>query len=131
LRFRTSSSSSPKSPDLAGGPRLVRRQRVRLCVGGSRGLIGAILDSLDLEAWEVDPDVSLQADADKINPVPDPPPGFNEPQDPDELQRSFVTQILKTLGGPLLHPAVNDSGVFEVEIGRRGQIPVAPDGRER
>jgi hypothetical protein len=57
-------------------------------VGGSRELIVAILDSPDLEAWEVDPEVSLQADADKINPVPHPPPGFDEPGDPGELQRS-------------------------------------------
>lgn len=41
-------------------------------VGGSSQLIAAILASPELEAWEVDPDVSLQADADKINPVPDP-----------------------------------------------------------
>jgi hypothetical protein len=45
-------------------------------VGGNRELIDAILASPDLEAWGVDPEVSLQADADKINPVPDPPPGF-------------------------------------------------------
>lgn len=44
-------------------------------VGGSRDLIAAILDSPELEAWEVDPEVSLQEDADKVNPVPDPPPG--------------------------------------------------------
>ncbi|MET0558720.1 MAG: hypothetical protein ABW065_08630 [Solirubrobacterales bacterium] len=51
-------------------------------VGGSRELIDAILDSAELEAWEVDPDVSLQADADKVNPVPDPPPGFTEADEP-------------------------------------------------
>lgn len=51
-------------------------------VGGSRELIKAILDSPELEAWEVDPEVSLEDDADKINPVPDPPAGFG---DRDEL----------------------------------------------
>jgi len=44
-------------------------------VGGSRELIDAILDSPDLEAWEVDPEVSLQDDADKINLVRESPGG--------------------------------------------------------
>jgi hypothetical protein len=89
-------------------------------VGGSRELIDAILDSPDLEAWEVDPEVSLQADADKINPVPDPPPGFDEPGDPDELQRSFFTETLEMLRGQVLDAGVTDSGVLEVEIGGPG-----------
>jgi len=89
-------------------------------VGGSRELIDAILDSPDLEAWEVDPEVSLQVDADKINPVPDPPPGFDEPGDPDELQRSFFTETLEALRGQVLDAGVTDSGVLEVEIGGPG-----------
>lgn len=90
-------------------------------VGGSRELIDAILDSSDLEAWEVDPEVSLQEDADKVNPVPDPPPGFDEPGDPDELQRSFFTTILGTLSGQILDAGVSASGVLEIEIdGREG-----------
>jgi hypothetical protein len=90
-------------------------------VGGSRELIGAILSSPDLEAWEVDPDVSLQADADEINPVPDPPSGFDEPDDPDELQRSFFTQILETLRGQILDVSVSAGGILEVEIGGPGE----------
>jgi hypothetical protein len=44
-------------------------------LGGSRLLIDALFASPELEAYEVDPEVSLQEDADKLNPVPDPPPG--------------------------------------------------------
>lgn len=40
-------------------------------VGGSRGLVDGLLDSSALEVWEVDPEVSLQADADGVNAVPD------------------------------------------------------------
>lgn len=36
-------------------------------VGGRRGLIDAIVDSPDLEVWEVEPNTSLAIDADKIN----------------------------------------------------------------
>jgi hypothetical protein len=90
-------------------------------VGGSRELIDAILDSPDHEAWEVDPEASLQDDADKINPVPDPPPGFGDPGDPDELQKSFFTETLETLRGQILGAGVTDSGVLEVEIGGPGE----------
>jgi hypothetical protein len=90
-------------------------------VGGSRELIDAILDSPDLEAWQVDPEVSLQADADKVNPVPDPPPGFDEPGDPDELQRSFFIETLQTLRGQVLDAGVTDSGILEIEIGGPGE----------
>ncbi len=90
-------------------------------VGGSRALIDMILDSPDLEAWEVDLKVSLENDADKINPVPDPPSGFDEPGDPDELQRSFFTETLEMLRGQVLDAGVTDSGVLEVEIGGPGE----------
>jgi|SRR6476646_2552692 len=40
-------------------------------VGGSRGLVDGLLGSSELEVWEVDPEVSLQADADGVNAVPD------------------------------------------------------------
>lgn len=90
-------------------------------IGGCRELIDAILDSPDLEAWEVNPEVSLQADADKINPVPDPPPGFGEPGDPDELQRSFFAETLETVRGQILAASVTKSGVLEVEIGSPGE----------
>jgi hypothetical protein len=45
-------------------------------VGGSNDLIDAIVQSSELEAWEVDPEVSLQADADRVNPVPRSAPRF-------------------------------------------------------
>lgn len=90
-------------------------------VGGSRELIDAILGSPDLEAWEVDPDVSLQDDADKINPIPDPPPGFGEPGDPDELQRSFFTETLEALRGQILEAGTTESGVLEIKIGSSGE----------
>ena len=43
-------------------------------VGGSAGLISAIVASAALEAWEVKPDDDIAAGADRINP-PGPPPG--------------------------------------------------------
>jgi hypothetical protein len=86
-------------------------------VGGSRELIDAILASPHLEAWEVDPDVSLQADADKINPVPDPPPGWDESDDPDELQQAFFTEVLETMRGRVLGAALTASGTLRVELG--------------
>jgi hypothetical protein len=42
---------------------------------------------------------------DKINPVPDPPPGFDEPGDPDELQRSFFIETLGRCGARFWVPA--------------------------
>jgi hypothetical protein len=86
-------------------------------VGGSRELIDAILNSSELEAWEVDPDVSLQADADKLNPVPDPPPGFDEPQDPVVLQREFFAEILENLRGQVLEAEITAAGILRVEAG--------------
>ena len=47
-------------------------------------------------------------------------PGFDEPGDPDELQRSFFTEILETLRGQVLNADVTDSGVLEVEVGGPG-----------
>ncbi len=91
-------------------------------LGGSRELIDALLAAPELEVWEVDGEVSLQADADKLNPVPDPPPGFDEPQDPDELQRSFFEQNFAWLRGEVVTAAVTAAGVLEVAIqsGRGG-----------
>ncbi len=86
-------------------------------VGGSRELIDAILSSSELEAWEVDPDVSLQEDADKINPVPDPPPGFNEPQDPDVLQREFFDRILEGLRGRVLDAEITEAESLRIKAG--------------
>jgi hypothetical protein len=40
-------------------------------LGGSRRLIDQLLAAPELDVWEVDGEVSLQADADKLNPVPD------------------------------------------------------------
>jgi hypothetical protein len=40
-------------------------------VGGRRGLIEAIVESPELEAWRVEPTDSLAADADKVNSLPD------------------------------------------------------------
>jgi hypothetical protein len=85
-------------------------------LGGSRELIDAILTAPDLEAWEVDGEVSLQADADELNPVPDPPPGFDEPRDPDELQRSFFEENLATLRGEIATVAIGAEGLLEVAV---------------
>lgn len=90
-------------------------------IGGSRGLIDAILDSPGLEAREVAPGVSLQAGADKINPVPAPPPGFGEPGDPDDLQRSFFAETLETLRGQILEAGTTESGALEIKIGSSGE----------
>lgn len=86
-------------------------------VGGSRDLIEAILSSSELEAWEVDPDVSLQEDADKINPVPDPPPGFDEPQDPDVVQREFFIGMLENLRGLVLGAEITEAESLRIEVG--------------
>jgi hypothetical protein len=86
-------------------------------VGGSRELIDAILSSSELEAWEVDPAVSLQEDADKINPVPDPPPGFDEPQDPDVLQREFFDGVLEGLRGRVLDAEITEAKSLRIKAG--------------
>jgi len=44
-------------------------------VGGSRELIGSLVGCPDLEVYEVEPDTSLAAFSDKLNPVPDPEEG--------------------------------------------------------
>lgn len=88
-------------------------------VGGSRELIEAILASAELEAWEVDGDVSLQADADKLNPIPEAPPGFDDPQDPVELQRSFAAEMLGSLRGRVV-AASTDRCAIVVEVEHDG-----------
>jgi hypothetical protein len=44
-------------------------------VGGTRGLIDALVAAPDLEVYEVEPDTSLAAFADKLNPGPEPDEG--------------------------------------------------------
>jgi hypothetical protein len=44
-------------------------------VGGSRELIDSLVEYPDLEVYEVEPDTSLAAFSDKLNPVPDPEEG--------------------------------------------------------
>jgi hypothetical protein len=84
-------------------------------VGGSRSLIEAILSAPELEAWEVDGEVSLQADADKLNPVPDPPPGANEPRDPEALTREGFKDQLEWVSGTIA-AAATEGGVLEIEV---------------
>jgi hypothetical protein len=88
-------------------------------VGGSRALVDAILAAPGLEAWEVDGEVSLACDADAVNPVPDPPPGFDEPQDPVELGRDFVGGMGEFLSGEVVTAAVED-GVLRIEVAEPG-----------
>jgi hypothetical protein len=85
-------------------------------LGGSRELVDAILAAPELEAWEVDGEVSLQSDADKLNPVPDPPPGWGEPKDPEVLTREFVEESLGTLAGTVTAAATDPAGVLTVEV---------------
>jgi hypothetical protein len=84
-------------------------------VGGSRELIDAILAAAELEAWEVDGDVSLHADADKLNPTPEAPPGFDDPQDPVELGRRFTADLFESLSGKVV-AASTDGGVLALEV---------------
>jgi hypothetical protein len=44
-------------------------------VGGPQQLIDALVAATDLEVYEVDPDTSLAAFSDKLNPVPEPEAG--------------------------------------------------------
>jgi hypothetical protein len=87
-------------------------------VGGSRGLIDALIAAPELEVLEVDGEVSLTADADKLNPVPDPPPGWGEPQDPKVLTRNSFEEMLGMLTGTVT--AATTEGrvlVLEVDVG--------------
>jgi hypothetical protein len=85
-------------------------------VGGCRQLIDRLLAAPELDVWEVDGEVSLQADADKLNQVPDPPPGWGEPQDPEVLTRNFVAERLGMLAGTVTAAATDPGGVLTVEV---------------
>jgi hypothetical protein len=90
-------------------------------VGGSRALIDALLAAADLEVWEVDGEVSLQSDADKLNPVPEPPPGWGEPKDPEVLTRNSFEEQLEWLSGKVM-AVRTDGGVLEIEVGDGGRV---------
>ncbi len=90
-------------------------------VGGSRELIDELLAAPGLEVWEVDGEVSLQSDADKLNPVPEPPPGWGEPKDPKVLTRNSFEEQLKWLSGEVV-AVRTDGGVLEIEVGDGGQV---------
>lgn len=90
-------------------------------VGGSRALIDELLAAPDLEVWEVDGEVSLQSDADKLNPVPDPPPGWGEPKDPEVLTRNFFEEATAALGGTVRSAEAKDEALaIEVDQGGVG-----------
>lgn len=84
-------------------------------IGGSRALIDALLASPDLEVLEVDGEISLTADADKLNPVPDPPPGWGEPQDPQVLTRNSFEEWFEFLGGTI-GAATTEDGVLSIGV---------------
>lgn len=84
-------------------------------IGGSRALIDALLASPDLEVLEVDSEVSLQEDADRLNPVPDPPPGWGEPQDPEVLTRNLFNEMFERLTGTITTASETD-GVLSLEV---------------
>jgi hypothetical protein len=84
-------------------------------IGGSRALIDALLAAPDLEVFEVDSEVSLTEDADKLNPVPDPPAGWDEPQDPKVLTRNFFEEIFESLTGTITTASETD-GVLLLEL---------------
>jgi hypothetical protein len=90
-------------------------------VGGSRDLVDELLASPDLEVWEVDGEVSLQSDADKLNPVPEGPPGWDEPKDPEVLTRNSFEEQLEWLSGEVV-AVRTDGGVLEIDVGDGGQI---------
>jgi hypothetical protein len=88
-------------------------------VGGSRALIDALLAASELEALEVDDEVSLTADADKLNPVPDPPPGWD---DPVAQRRTMVLGLLGTLSGEV-RSATSAEGVLAIEVIHANGLP--------
>jgi hypothetical protein len=88
-------------------------------VGGSRALIDALLGAPELEVWEVDGEVSLTEDADKLNLVPDPPPGAREPQDPKVLTREGFAEHLGMLSGTVTAVST-DLGILALEVGGPG-----------
>ncbi len=90
-------------------------------IGGSRALIDALLASPDLEVFEVDGEVSLTADADKLNPVPDPPPGWGEPQDPKVLTRNSFEETFESLTGTIATTHESD-GVLTLELEAAGPV---------
>ncbi|MFT3865574.1 MAG: hypothetical protein QM729_14990 [Solirubrobacterales bacterium] len=85
-------------------------------LGGSRALIDALLASPDLEVWEVDGEVSLQEDADELNPVPEPPPGAREERDPKVLTREGFAEDLGWLAGTVV-AARAEGGALSIEVG--------------
>jgi hypothetical protein len=90
-------------------------------VGGSRALIDALLAAPGLEVLEVDPEVSLTADADRLNPVPDPPPGWGEPQDPKVLTRNSFEEMFEFLTGTITTTYETD-GVLTLELDAAGSV---------
>ncbi|HJZ38232.1 MAG TPA: hypothetical protein VJ204_18330 [Solirubrobacterales bacterium] len=90
-------------------------------VGGSRALIDELLAAPGLEVWEVEGEVSLQSDADKLNPVPEPPPGWGERKDPEVLTRNSFEDQLSWLSGEVV-AVRTDGGVLEIEVGFGGRV---------
>jgi hypothetical protein len=90
-------------------------------VGGSRDLLDELLASPDLEVWEVDGEVSLQSDADKLNPVPEGPPGWDEPKDPKVLTRSAFEEQLEWLSGEIVAISAG-GGALEIEVRDGGRV---------
>jgi hypothetical protein len=84
-------------------------------MGGNRALIDAVLASPDLEALEVDSETSLTEDADKLNPVPDPPSGWGEPQDPEVLTRNHFEDTFEMLSGAI-RVATANGGILRLEV---------------
>jgi hypothetical protein len=91
-------------------------------VGGTRALIDAILAAPGLEAWEVDGEVSLQSDADKLNPVPDRPP-FVEDRGDGPGFFWLAGNILETLSGAVTAAAINQDGALQIEVTPAGRPP--------
>jgi hypothetical protein len=90
-------------------------------IGGSRALIDALLASTDLEVWEVDGDVSLTEDADKLNPVPDPPP--EPPGHRANMTFQLANNILETLSGKVTRIDADETAAPFIEVTHANGLP--------
>jgi hypothetical protein len=92
-------------------------------LGGSRALIDALLAAPDLEVWEVDSEVSLTENADKLNPVPDPPPDRDDRYGEKSKEAWLAGSIFETLSGEIASVTKGDEGLPDIEVIHPNGLP--------